>query len=51
MFDRKLIFDKNLPPWSIEFNKKEFVILKFFIEVCIGENEDTIFLSDFFSED
>jgi hypothetical protein len=38
-------------PWSIKFNEEEFVVLEFFIKVFISENEDTIFLLDFFTED
>ena len=31
-----------LPPWSIELNEKVFVFSKFFIEVCVSENEDAL---------
>jgi len=40
-----------LPPWSIKFNKEEFVVLEFLIEVLISEYEDSFFLCDFFTED
>jgi hypothetical protein len=40
-----------LPPWSIKFNKEEFVVLEFLIEVLISEYEDSFFLLDFFTED
>jgi hypothetical protein len=29
-------------PWSIEFNQQVFVFSKLFIEVCVGEDEDTL---------
>lgn len=38
-------------PWSIKFNEKELVVLKFLIKVFIGEYEDSILLFDFFGED
>jgi len=38
-------------PWSIKFNKEEFVVLEFLIEVLISEYEDSFFLLDFFTED
>jgi hypothetical protein len=31
-----------LPPWSVEFNQKEFVFSKLFIEVCVGKDEDAL---------
>lgn len=32
---------KYLPPWGVEFDEKVFVLGKFFIEVGVGEDEDS----------
>jgi len=31
-------------PWGIEFNEKELVVLKLFIEIVIGEYKDSLIL-------
>jgi len=39
---RILFFHWYLPPWSVEFNEHEFVLGELFIEVCVGQDHNSI---------
>jgi len=36
------LFQKYLPPWSVEFNEHKLILSQFFIKVLIGKDYDTV---------